>query len=117
MKGVYMTIVYKGAEYPLAQTLRVAYMVQGQHNHQPYTKVFERIGEMTIEEQINILYASFKCANPEVVVAQNITSQVFLEYYLDNYNLKDVMEQLQAVIKGITGAVATEDTATGDSKN
>lgn len=99
-----MTITINGTEYSLSTTLRVAYKVQGQHNHKPYTEVFQGLGDMTLEQQINILYASFQCANPEA--AKEITSQKFLDYYLDNYNLKIVMDQLQAVVKGIMG---TED--------
>ena len=99
-----MTTTINGTEYSLSTTLRVAYKVQGQHNHKPYTEVFQGLGDMTLEQQINILYASFQCANPEA--AKEITSQKFLDYYLDNYNLKIVMDQLQAVVKGIMG---TED--------
>ena len=96
-----LTTIINGAEYPLSTTLRVAYKVQGQHNHKPYTEVFKGMGDMTLEQQINILYASFQCANPEQ--AKFITAQNFLDYYLDNYNLKVVMDQLQAVIEGIMG--------------
>ena len=99
-----LTTKINGTEYDLSTTLRVAYKVQGQHNHKPYTEVFQGLGDMTLEQQINILYASFQCANPEA--AKEITSQKFLDYYLDNYNLKIVMDQLQAVVKGIMG---TED--------
>ena len=105
-----MTTTINGTEYSLSTTLRVAYKVQGQHNHKPYTEVFQGLGDMTLEQQINILYASFQCANPEA--AKEITSQKFLDYYLDNYNLKIVMDQLQAVVKGIMG---TEDEDTGNA--
>lgn len=90
-----------GKTYDLATTLRVAYMVQGQHNHKPYTEIFQNMGNMTIEQQIDVLYASFKCANP--FDAKSITTQQFRDYYLDHYNLHQVMDQLQAVIKGILG--------------
>lgn len=105
-----MTTTINGTEYSLSTTLRVAYKVQGQHNHKPYTEVFQGLGDMTLEQQINILYASFQCANPEA--AKEITSQKFLDYYLDNYNLKIVMDQLQAVVKGIMG---TEDEDMGNA--
>ena len=69
---------------------------------------------MTLEQQINMLYASFQCANPEA--AKEITSQKFLDYYLDNYNLKIVMDQLQAVVKGIMGTEdEDEPQSTGES--
>lgn len=96
-----MTTVINGQEYTLATTLRVAYMVQNQHNHKPYTEVFQNLGDMPLEDQINVLYAAFACANREQ--ANFITKQTFLDYYLDHYNLKEVMKQLEGVIQGITG--------------
>lgn len=109
-----MFTVIDGQEYPLATTLRVAYMVQGQHNHKPYTEVFKGIGDMTVEDQIGILYAAFCCANPGVQdiktgkMRPQFTRDEFQNYYLDNYNLKDLMDQLQEVIQGIMGTTAEE---------
>lgn len=88
-------------EFPLATNLRVAYKVQSQHNHKPYTAVFQSIGDMAIEEQIDILYAAFTVANPDM--ALTMTQKNFLNYCLDNFNLKEVMKMLTGVIKGITG--------------
>lgn len=105
-----------GHEYPMATNLRVAYEVQGQHNHKPYAEVFKDIGNMGVEQQIDILFASFKCANPDVASEgkvksiDTITKQKFRDYYLDNYNLKDLMDQLQAIVKGIMGEDADTDT-------
>ena len=96
-----LTVKINGVEYPLATTLRVAYKVQGQHNHKPYTEVFKNIGEMHLEDQICILYAAFECANPSEVF--KIKRQDFLESYLDTYNLKVMMDHIQYVIKGIMG--------------
>ena len=98
-----LTIVYKDREYPLATTLRVAYKVQGQHNHKPYTEVFQSIGEMTLEDQIAILFAAFQCGSRDDLEVQKIRQQEFLDYYLDNYTLQDVMDQLKEVIEGIVG--------------
>lgn len=96
-----MTIIINQQEFPLATSLRVAYVVQGMNNHQAYTKVFERMGDMTLEEQIGILYAAFKVANPEQ--AQFITQANFLNSYLDTYNLSDLMNQLKELIGAIMG--------------
>ena len=96
-----LTVKILGAEYPLASTLRVAYKIQGQHNHKPYTEVFRAIGEMHLEDQIGILYAAFECANPSEVF--KIKRQDFLDAYLDTYNLRVMMEHIQGVIKGIMG--------------
>ena len=96
-----LTVKIRDVEYPLATTLRVAYKIQGQHNHKPYTEVFKQIGDMHVEDQIGIMYAAFECANPQE--ALKLKRKEFEEYYLDNYNLKDLMGQLQGVIKGIMG--------------
>ena len=96
-----VTVTIKGVEYPLATSLRVAYKIQGQHNHKPYTEVFKSIGEMHLEDQIGILYAAFECANPNEVGM--IKRQDFLDAYLDTYNLKVMMDHIQTVIRGIMG--------------
>lgn len=95
-----MNVTINGVDYPLATTLRVAYKVQGQHNHKPYSKVFSEIGDMTLEDQIGILYAAFQVANPEVSMKQD----QFLNHYLDQYNLKVLMDQVKDVIQGIMGS-------------
>lgn len=96
-----METIINGTRYPLATTLRVAYMVQGQHNHEPYSEVFKNIGDMSVEDQIGIIYCAFKCANPEVALSMPLKD--FIDYYLDNFNLKDLLKQLEALIKGIMG--------------
>ena len=103
-----MNIHMNGVDYTLATTLRVAYKVQGQHNHKPYSKVFAEIGEMALEDQIGILFAAFQVANPEVTMTQ----QQFLDYYLDHYNLKFMMAQVKAVIQGIMGVDPNAQIAT-----
>lgn len=90
-----------GSNYELSTKLRVAYEIQGCHNHKPYAEVFKGVGEMSIEEQIEILFVAFKIANPDVATTFN--KKMFQEYYLENYKLKDVMEQLKGVINGIMG--------------
>lgn len=95
-----LAVSIKGVDYPLAATLRVAYKVQGQHNHKAYSKVFSEIGDMVLEDQIGILFCAFQCANPEV----KMTQQDFLNHYLDNCTLKEVMNQVKEVIQGIMGA-------------
>ena len=95
-------------EYPLDTTLRVAYKVQGMNDHRPYSKVFAELGDMLLEKQIEILYVAFQIANPEA--ARSITQSQFLDYYLGHYTLKEVMNQLQEVIKGVLGEDAFEET-------
>ena len=110
---MYMTIL--GTNYELATTLRVAYEVQGQNNHKPYAEVFKSIGEMGIEKQLDIIYAAFKCANP-VEAKTKITQNDFREYCFDNYTLKEVLQILEGIIKGIMGDDFDEDVeATGQS--
>ena len=108
-----VTTVIDGVEYPLATTLRVAYQVQGQHNHKPYSKVFADIGDMTIEDQIGILFCAFQVGNPNV----QMLKQTFINYYLDNMNLKQIMDQLKAVIQEITGFEEPAESAQPGSVN
>lgn len=107
-----LSINYMGTDYSLATNLRVAYNVQGQHNHKPYTEVFKDIGDMTVEDQLGIIYCSFKCANPDTIV----TREQFQNYLLDNMNLKDMLDVLQGIIQGIMGT-SDEKEAPADSGN
>ncbi len=110
-----LSIVIEGTEYNLATTLRVAFNVQGQHNHKPYTEVFKDIGNMNVQDQIGIVYAAFTCANPGVVNFKTgkseptISRKSFEDYFLDNYNLKDLMDKLQEIIQGIMGTEVDEN--------
>lgn len=90
-----------GVEYALDTTLRVAYKVQGMNNHKPYSKVFEELGDMLLEKQIEILYVAFQIANPEF--AREFTQSMFFNYYLEHFNLKEVMAQLKSVVQGVLG--------------
>ena len=110
-----MYTIINGVEYPLATALRVAYLIQGQHNHKPYAEVFKDIGDMTIEDQIGIIYCAFKCANSD----SNITmsKQSFVDYYLDNFTLREVLGQLQEIVKGIMGEDLTEEDVPANEGN
>lgn len=112
-----ITMEFRGQVYPLSTTLRVAYEVQGQHNHKPYAQVFEGMGDMLVEEQIGIIWAAFKCANKEVLAAANINQKMFLEEFLDTYNLKDLMELLEQVVGGIMGEDLSEKKKEKESQN
>lgn len=103
------TVTINDVEYPLDTTLRVAYKVQGMNDRKPYSKVFSELGDMTLEKQIEILYIAFQIANPET--AKTIPQIQFLNYYLEHYTLKDVMQQLQSVIKGVLGEDEEESTS------
>ena len=104
-----MTVCINGRTYNMATTLRVAYVVQGMHNHKPYSEVFQSLDKMSLEDQIGILYAAFSCANPQD--RDVITEAVFLNYYLDNFTLKEVMGQLKQVIDGIMGTTGSFEAA------
>ena len=110
-----MYTVINGVEYPLATTLRVAYLIQGQHNHKPYAEVFKDIGDMSIEDQIGIIYCAFKCANTDSTVV--MSKQSFVDYYLDNFTLREVLGQLQEIVKGIMGEDLTEEDVPANEGN
>ena len=103
-----ITLEFRGQIYPLSTTLRVAYEVQGQHNHTPYTQVFESMGDMHVEEQIGLIWASFKCANKEYIANTDMTKQVFTDEIMDTCNLKDLMDLLEKVVGGIMGEDLSE---------
>ena len=73
-----LTINLNGNEYPLACNLRVAYVLQNQHNHESYSSILSRVGEMPLEQQIDVLYAAFQIANPET--AKTFTREMFRTY-------------------------------------
>ena len=102
-----LTITIRGNEYELATTLRVAYNIQGQHNHRSYIEIFEDIDKMTLEQQIGIVYASFQAANPDS--SKLIKQPDFLNEFLDNYNLTELMKYVKGIIAGIMGKDLEDD--------
>ena len=96
-----LAITIRGNEYELATTLRVAYNIQGQHNHRSYIEIFEDIDKMTLEQQIGIVYASFQAANSDS--SKLIKQSDFLNEFLDNYNLTELMKYVKDIIAGIMG--------------
>lgn len=110
-----MYITINGTEYPMSTTLRVAYLIQGQHNHKPYSEVFQNIGNMSIEDQIGILYCSFSCADPNNSRAMDRLT--FQNALLDSpdMTLSRIMKLITELIKSIMGddlpkGVEDEDT-------
>lgn len=102
-----LTITIRGNEYELATTLRVAYNIQGQHNHRSYIEIFEDIDKMTLEQQIGIVYASFQAANPDS--SKLIKQSDFLNEFLDNCNLTELMKYVKDIIAGIMGKDLEDD--------
>lgn len=108
-----LTITIRGNEYELATTLRVAYNIQGQHNHRSYIEIFEDIDKMTLEQQIGIVYASFQAANPDS--SKLIKQSDFLNEFLDNYNLTELMKYVKDIIAGIMGKDLEDDNSEVES--
>lgn len=100
-----MTITIKGKEYELATTLRVAYMIQGQHNHKAYLDIFQGLESMKLDDQIRMIYASFKCANRDA----DIKEQEFVDEVLDNLGLMEMMDLIRNIIDGITYGGMSEE--------
>lgn len=117
-----MTSIKLGtSEYNLACNLRVAYVLQNQHNHKPYTQIMSSIDSMTLEEQINVLYAAFSVGNPEA--AKNYSADMFRSYLLDDpeFNIAEMMHLIRDVFSGILGRSLDDEDASkpidGDEKN
>ena len=107
-------VIINDRAYPISTSLRVAFKIQGMHNHAPYAKVFATVADMPIEDQIGIVYAGFSVANPED--AKTITLQKFIDHCLDTYDLSVVMGMINDIIKGIMGKLIEEDKETGGFK-
>lgn len=108
-----LVIEIEGKQYDLSTTLRVAYDVQKQHNHKSYVEILSNVDTMLLEEQIGIIYAAFKVANP--FDAKTITRDKFLETFLDNYTLKDLTEYMKVIVSGILGTSDEDDEDDADT--
>ena len=104
-----LTINLNGNEYPLACNLRVAYVLQNQHNHDSYSSILSRIGEMPLEQQIDVLYAAFQIANPET--AKTFTREMFRTYVLDldAFHASVILQIIKKIISGILGTVLPDE--------
>lgn len=100
-----LVVKINGEEYELSTKLKVAYKLQGQHSNKPYTQIFASIGDMRLEDQIGIIYTSFKEANP----SNDMKKADFIEAFLDAYGLMSMMELLNRVVEGITFSGMTEE--------
>ena len=105
------TIKINGNEYTLACNLRVAYELQGQHNHKAYSQILSSVGEMPLEQQIDILYIAFKVGNPED--AKTFTREMFRTYILDHaeFNTTVLLQLIKKVIAGILGKELPDEDA------
>ena len=107
-----LTINLNGNEYPMACNLRVAYVLQNQHNHESYSSILSRVGEMPLEQQIDILYIAFQVANPET--AKTFTREMFRTYILDHdeFNAYVMLDMIKSIVSGILGKeLSNEDTS------
>ena len=97
------TIMINGNEYTLARNLRVAYELQGQHNHKSYTQILSEINTMTLEQQLDMIYIAFKVKNPED--AKTFTKEMFRKYILDSddFTVTTIMTLISDIIAGILG--------------
>ena len=98
-----LTINLNGNEYTLACNLRVAYVLQNRHNHESYSSILSRVGEMPLEQQIDVVYAAFQIANPET--AKTFTREMFRTYVLDHdeFNASVILQMIKKIISGILG--------------
>ncbi len=109
-----VTFTLDGKTYSLATNMRVAYEIQNCNNHTSYKDVFSRIGDMTIEEQIQIVYCAYSVANKNADI--KLSEKQFLHTYLDDVdqNLNSLMTTIKAIVSGIMGKSLDE---TGEEGN
>lgn len=94
-----ITIKLGDQTYTLATTLRVAYILQGMNGHKSYLDIFKEIDKMTLEKQIEFLYAAYTVGTNKELMSKD----EFLNMCLDNLDLSDVMNYIKQIISGITG--------------
>lgn len=95
------TVMVQGQERDLARNLMVAYKVQGCHNHKPYAQIFQEMADMPLEQQVEIIYTSFQVANKELSTV--VTKEMFLEEFLEQHDVSDLMDYLSYIMEGIMG--------------
>lgn len=110
-----INLTLNGKEYTLATNLRVAYNVQGQHNHKSYMEVFQNIDNMTLEEQVGILYEAAKVGTDKGIMPNR---QDFLAEYLDapEANISTLLKTLKQIFEGILGREIKLDKNSSDSE-
>lgn len=96
-----ITVSIGNHSYEIATTLRVAYEIQGMNNHKSYLDVFRDLDKMTIENQIDFIYAGYKVAVPSSEPLMDKVS--FRNLCLDNLDLMEMMSIIKELIEGITG--------------
>ena len=101
-------------EFELATNLKVAYKVQGYHNHKPYLQIFVELDKMLIEQQIAIVYAALVSADP--AIAKEVTKTYFEDYMLERYNVKELMNLVAEIVQGIMGMTADDVKPTEQSE-
>lgn len=85
--------------FKLATTLRVAYVLQNMNNHKPYLDIFQDLDKMTLEKQIEFLYAAYTIGEPE----GSLSKEQFLNLCLDYLDVNEVMQHISKIIEGVTG--------------
>ena len=100
-------------EFSLATNLRVAYNVQGQHNHKSYMEIFKSVDSMHLEDQVGILYEAAKVGTPDM----KLTRKEFFELYLDSAdaNVTNLMRILKSIFEGVLGRkIETPEETSGE---
>lgn len=118
MRNIELTI--GESTYKLATNLRVAYVLQGMHNHKPYLEIFQGVDKLPLEGQIGFLYAAYKVACTGDVMSRD----EFLNLCLDNLDLSIIMDTIKQIIEGVTGkklleeaTSVSEEDSNAESKN
>lgn len=104
----HLYIKLNGIEYPLATNLRVAYLLQQQHNHEAYSSILSRVGDMPLEQQLDLIYVAFQVANPDT--AKTFTREMFRTYIFDNaeFTASVILNLIKGIIAGILGKDLSE---------
>lgn len=93
-------------DFELATNLKVAYKVQNYNNHKPYLQIFENLDKMCVEEQIDIIYAALVSAEP--TLSTKVTKAYFLDYMLEMYDMKRMIDIVKQIVQGVMGITDEE---------
>lgn len=105
-----MLIRINGIEYPLSASLRVAYNIQRRYKNRPYMEIFEGISSSLLEEQITILYESFKIANKDSALSEAQFRDAIIDD--EDYGILGILELIKELVERIMqGGLSDEEYA------
>lgn len=83
-------------DFNFSDTLRVVYELRGPFNVKTFQEVLEKFKGMSFEEQLALLYTSYKCVNPSGLSQDDFTGKLF-----DNLGILAVADLASQIAEGL----------------